>query len=410
MRRTILILSTLICIISVLSAREVTIRRERTYMRQSPGSYSAIITEVPVNTKVTILERSSPWLKVKYKNRVGYISETATKAQQPRNDAFAGISQTGTSGVTRHSISAGVKGFAERFAGNRADPAAFIAMVIDMRLDEAKYAAFRSETYRNQNASSFRRAYHLPTRTDPDFFSDAQEGFGIAVASVIAELGIYRNPPIEEYVNFVANQIVEASDVTDVNFRVFVLDLPQVNAYACPGGYIFITRGMLRFLENEAELTFVLAHEMAHISRFHGMIETKRRENQIGAEMAFTELDFESPDFFPDEIRNVEEELEKEVEAMFENLIQGRLDDYEREADLIGLLYMARTGYDTNQSNALLKRMTTARTSSNNAHYRPESITARIQWVSREVSRYNNSRLKFNTLRDRYKKAMQTLG
>lgn len=409
MRNAFLICCILLCSVSILASREVTIRRERTYMRQAPGSYSAIIAEIPVNAKVVIVEQSSPWLKVRYQNRVGYISETATKAQQPRNDVFAGISQTGTSGVTRHSISAGVKGFAEKFAGDRVDPADFIDMVIEMRVDEARYAAFRKETYRDQNAGRFRRAYPLPPRKEPDFFSDAQEGFGIAVASVIAELGIYRNPTIEEYVNFVGNLIVEASDVPDIHFRFFILDIQQINAYACPGGYIFITRGMLQFLDNEAELAFVLAHEIAHVSRFHGMIEAKRRENQIGADMAFNELDLETPNFFPDEIIDVEAELEREVEAMFETLIQGRLDEYEREADLAGLLYTARAGYNTSQSSILLQRMTTAGTVSNNDHYRQESVSARLQWVSSEAARYANNRLKFNTLRDRYKRAMQTL-
>jgi len=166
---------------------------------------------------------------------------------------------------------------------------------------------------------------------------------------------------------------------------------------------------MLQFLDNEAELAFVLAHEIAHVSRFHGMIEAKRRENQIGADMAFNELDLETPNFFPDEIIDVEAELEREVEAMFETLIQGRLDEYEREADLAGLLYTARAGYNTSQSSILLQRMTTAGTVSNNDHYRQESVSARLQWVSSEAARYANNRLKFNTLRDRYKRAMQTL-
>ncbi len=409
MRNVILITCIILCIALALSAREVTIRRERTYMRQAPGSFSAIITEIPVNARVVILEQSSPWLKVRYKNRVGFVSETATRAQQPRNDVFASINQTGTTGVTRHSISAGVKGFAERFAGNRVDPSTFIDLVIEMRIDEPKYAAFRSETYRHQSGSSFRRVYQLPQRREPDFFSDAQEGFGIAVASVIAELGIYRNPTIEEYVNFVGNLIVEASDIPDINFRFFILDIPQVNAYACPGGYIFITRGMLKFLINEAELAFVLAHEIAHASRFHGIIEAKRRQHHIAAELALTELDCETPDWFPDEIKDVEAELEREVETMFETLIQGRLDEYEREADIIGLLYTARTGYDASHSNQLLRRMVSSGTASNNDHYRQESIKTRMQWVSSESSRYTSNRLKFNTFSERYRGAMQTL-
>ncbi|MDZ4121573.1 MAG: M48 family metalloprotease, partial [Candidatus Cloacimonadaceae bacterium] len=147
------------------------------------------------------------------------------------------------------------------------------------------------------------------------------EGFGLALASVIARQSIYKNQPLQEYISFVGSHIVEASDVPDIQFRFYILDIQQPNAYACPGGYIFVTRGMLKSLVSEAELAFVLAHEIAHVSRFHGLVEAEQRKHHISADAVFDELDSELPDAFSDAAKRTEAELEDQIMSMFENLI-----------------------------------------------------------------------------------------
>jgi predicted Zn-dependent protease len=71
------------------------------------------------------------------------------------------------------------------------------------------------------------------------------------------------------YVNKVGRGLVPYSNRPDIKYRFAILDSDDINAYSCPGGYIFVTRGLLKSLNNEAQLAGVLAHEIAHVSERH---------------------------------------------------------------------------------------------------------------------------------------------
>ncbi len=383
-------------------ATDVTVKRDRTYLRSGKGSYCKVLTQVPINTKLRIIEQDDTWLQVSYNAQTGYISETSTQEQKPRNDAFAKMSKTTGSTVSKHSISAGVKGFGEKFSSDFKGNSRFIDIALNDQIDQDMYMKFYNTTYADANPKSFRKTFQLTKRTEPDFYSEAQEGFGLGIASVIAAQGIYQNDAIQKYVNYVGNIVVDASDVPDISFKFYVLDIPAANAYACPGGYIFVTKGMLGVIQNEAELAFVLAHEIAHVSGFHGIIEAKKRENHIAAEDAFDMLDEETPDAFSDSGKETESELEAEIYSMFETLIEGRLDQYEQEADRNGILYMARSGYNPQSAFELLQRLYQQSPKSNNQHYRPDSIRDRLSVVKKSVLPYSGTRLRFFDFKDRW--------
>lgn len=81
--------------------------------------------------------------------------------------------------------------------------------------------------------------------------------------------GFYSNEALQAYVQQVGEKIVAGSDRKDIEYRFFVLDQPEVNALALPNGYIYVTRGLLAYLESESELAAVLAHEVAHVTARH---------------------------------------------------------------------------------------------------------------------------------------------
>ncbi len=404
MLNKLLLIALVISIFSIGYAADVTVRRDRTYLRIGAGSYHPVITEIPVNTKLELLEREGSWLRVKFDNKTGYIAESSTQEQKPRNDVFAGMSKTAptSTSVSKHSISAGVKGFGERFSSKFRGDNAFLDYALEGQQSYFTFNEFFNRTYGGNKASEYRKFWKLPARTEPDIYSEAQEGFGLAVAASIANNGIYKKRELEEYVSYVGQIVVEASDVPDIFFRFFILDIPQANAYACPGGFVFITRGMLKALQSEAELAFVLAHEIAHISKFHGIKEAQKRKHHISAESAFDELDAETPAAFSSNARQIETELEEDIFRMFEYLIEGRLDQYEREADYFAILFMARSGYNPQASAALLNRLSQSASASNNQHYRPESIKERQVWVARFSSEYSSRRLQYFDHRDRF--------
>ncbi len=74
--------------------------------------------------------------------------------------------------------------------------------------------------------------------------------------------GAYADPAIGAYVTGIGDLLAGTSEIPDLKFTFTVLDAPMVNAFALPGGYVYITRGLLALADNEAEVAGVLAHEI----------------------------------------------------------------------------------------------------------------------------------------------------
>jgi len=87
---------------------------------------------------------------------------------------------------------------------------------------------------------------------------------------VISEFGIYQGPELEKYINEVGQKLANVCERKEITYSFTVLDTPMVNAFAAPGGFIFVTRGILRELDDEAELAGVMGHEIGHVVYRHG--------------------------------------------------------------------------------------------------------------------------------------------
>jgi predicted Zn-dependent protease len=82
---------------------------------------------------------------------------------------------------------------------------------------------------------------------------------------IIKQFGYYENEELQRYVNEVGQKLVAVCKRKDITYHFAVLDTPMENAFAVPGGYIYITRGLLAYLNSEAELAGVLGHEIGHV-------------------------------------------------------------------------------------------------------------------------------------------------
>ena len=91
--------------------------------------------------------------------------------------------------------------------------------------------------------------------------------------------GSVEEPRLIKYVNEVASYVATSSPFTDRRFMVEILDSDEVNAFACPGGYIMLTKGAVLNATSEAEIASVLAHEIAHVGKEH-MLDTLSRMNK----------------------------------------------------------------------------------------------------------------------------------
>jgi len=111
-----------------------------------------------------------------------------------------------------------------------------------------------------------------------DFTPEEEQAIGREVAAKI--LGIYKlytaDPALTRYVNLVGQYVSRYSDEPDRQYYFAILDTDTINAYSCPGGYIFVSKGLLDIVDSEAELAVVLGHEIAHVTEKHILKEVKR--------------------------------------------------------------------------------------------------------------------------------------
>lgn len=95
----------------------------------------------------------------------------------------------------------------------------------------------------------------------------AEITFGRAIAARILGKHLFCDiPALNKYINLVGNTLALSSNRPELEFHFMVLDTDELNSFAAPGGYVFITRGSLELMQDESELAGVLAHEIAHIS------------------------------------------------------------------------------------------------------------------------------------------------
>ena len=88
---------------------------------------------------------------------------------------------------------------------------------------------------------------------------------------VLSEYRLYDNPQIQQYVSNLGQELVSQSDSRDIPFNFQVVVSDQINAFATPGGFVYVTTGLIQAAENRAQLASVIAHEIAHINERHGV-------------------------------------------------------------------------------------------------------------------------------------------
>ena len=179
-----------------------------------------------------------------------------------------------------------------------------------------------------------------PVSGQQDFvmMSEAQEiQFGrSANEEVRKQYGVYKSESLQEYVNSVGQQIAKKSHRSNLRYHFTVLDSSEVNAFALPGGYVYITRGILAYLNSEAELAAVLGHEIGHVTARHGV---RQASAELAANIGLTIASILTPEINSPTGQNLSNILGGALLAGY-----GR--DHELEADRLGAEYLARTEYD----------------------------------------------------------------
>lgn len=166
--------------------------------------------------------------------------------------------------------------------------------------------------------------------------SESQEiGLGQQMDGEIRrEMGVYEDPALQKYVSDIGLRLARNSQRPSLPWHFTVVDAPAVNAFALPGGYIYLTRGILPFLNDEAQLAGVLGHEIGHVTARHS---AQQYTKATGAGVGLTLLSI-----FVPEARPFQSAAESAMGVLF--LKYGR--DDELQADNLGVDYAARSGWN----------------------------------------------------------------
>ncbi len=161
-------------------------------------------------------------------------------------------------------------------------------------------------------------------------------GRGVA-ATVAGHYGVLRDPGLTRYVGLVGAAVADQAPYRDgLVYRFAVLDSDELNAFAAPGGWIFVTRGALAAMDDEATLAGVLAHEVGHVAARDVIDEIRdRARTRLGVDAAAEAVDVAGEEF-----------LRAAVEAGTEALFMGLSQEDELDADAFAVRAAAAAGYD----------------------------------------------------------------
>lgn len=156
-------------------------------------------------------------------------------------------------------------------------------------------------------------------------------------ARLLGAAPLAANEGVQRYVNHVGRWLASQTERPELPWRFGVLEAPQLNAFATPGGHVFITRGLLARMRSEAELAGVLAHEIAHVLKKHHLKAIQKSAQMELAGAAVSTLARQD--------RNAANR-EKLLAAGTELFSRGLDKSDELEADRLGVVIAARGGYD----------------------------------------------------------------
>ncbi len=176
--------------------------------------------------------------------------------------------------------------------------------------------------------------------------------------------GDYDHARATAYVNEVGQKLARVSDLPNLKYTFTVLDSDVINAFALPGGYIYISRGLLALANTEAELAGVLAHEIGHVTARHS---AQRYSSAIVAGLGTALLGIVAG--------GEAAQLGQQGAAIY---LQGYSRDQEFEADMLGVRYLARAGYETGSMASFLASLKAY-----------SELEAKISGLPDPASRYN---------------------
>jgi predicted Zn-dependent protease len=153
--------------------------------------------------------------------------------------------------------------------------------------------------------------------------------------SLLGAASLVKDAALQQYVNKVGRWVASQSERSDLPWKFGVIESNDLNAFAAPGGYVLITKGLYQKLQNEAQLASVLGHEIAHVVKKHHL-KVLQKQQVVSA----------GSDFLKEKLSKKNKLADKAIGTGAEISARGLDKEAEFEADRMGLVLAVRAGYD----------------------------------------------------------------
>jgi predicted Zn-dependent protease len=244
------------------------------------------------------------------------------------------------------------------------------------------------QTIRDTKDATLRPLHDAIDNISPE--DERAEGQAASFKLISQEGGLILDKPLVQYVNQVANLVAQYGEripsprtgkprTKARRFIVGVLDSDEINAFSLPGGYIYITRGLLQNLSCESDLAWVLGHEIAHVDQEHGLTALK---GEVGAIAAWrgtvggkpgNAADADNPTF------GSEKFFGAVAGKLTEIVLRGHSNEEENVADALGLEMAIKAGYDAHGAERVLNMMLSAGSGGGKGHLDPQTRLHNLQ-------------------------------
>ena len=238
-------------------------------------------------------------------------------------------------------------------------------------------------------------------KKDLILISDAQEvSLGQEFDKTVrADANILEDQRWQDYFNQIGQRIVSVSDRQNIEYHFTVIESDDINAFATPGGYVYIYTGLLRIIDNEAQLAAVTSHEISHVVARHSI---KRLQQVLGISILYEIVLGESST----------EVVDAAIGLGLQVALSGYSRSYEKEADQYGVIYLERAGFNPIGAKELFENMKAAAGSSGERSFfenmlashpetneRIENVTAQAATYSQQVLNRDKGQTKYQQMK-----------
>jgi len=151
-------------------------------------------------------------------------------------------------------------------------------------------------------------------------------------AEMLQQNPVYQDPELQAYVEKIGQKMAAVSHRPELDYVFTIIDSPDINAFALPGGFVYVNRGLLTYLNSEAQLAAVLGHEIGHVTARHAVRQQTAARSANAASIAL--------------IFATGVDMRETTSLISGALISGYGRDMELEADSLGAEYLSKAGYD----------------------------------------------------------------